>query len=139
MKIIIQKDKVQKAWLKFLQQKGDKLNISDHCLERIAQRFPEIWDWTKDEFLDRARKAKPLYLTIDLQKKRRGIVVRYQKITLAITFDTAAIMTVFKYRKKKIRKMKERKGGSKRNKHFPQPRKSRKQKWAKEVCRELSA
>ena len=99
------KGKIDQQWQEFLSKANGSLRISDHCLFRVAKRFPELLEITEKQFLDLVRSSKPVYVFYTPSKQLEGIVVKNKKMVFAVSFDSHKIMTVFRYRKKTVKRL----------------------------------
>jgi hypothetical protein len=99
------KGKIDREWQDFLDKTNGNLRISLHCLERVALRFPDMLELTKNEFLALVRAGKPVYIFYVPTDQRKGIVIRNGKLGFAVSFDTAKIMTTFPYKQGRVKQI----------------------------------
>lgn len=105
MKAFRRKGKIDQRWQAFLSKTNGSLSISRHCLERVAERFPEMLEMTKNEFLTMVRSSKPLYIFYSVENDHEGIIVRKGKVGFAVSFNTAKVMTTFRYKRSRVRQI----------------------------------
>ncbi len=99
------KGKIDQEWQEFLDKTNGSLRISWHCLERVALRFPDMLELTQNEFLSLVREGKPIYIFHTPTKHSRGIILRNGILGFAVSFNTGKVMTTFKYKPGRIKKL----------------------------------
>ncbi|MCX6740180.1 MAG: hypothetical protein NTZ49_03060 [Candidatus Parcubacteria bacterium] len=98
------RDELNEEWIIFLGIPYDDIKITNHCLFRVGERFPELLETTKDDFLRMIKAGIPDFSYYSKKLKQHGVLAHNGKYGFAIDTRDGVILTIFLYRKKGFRK-----------------------------------
>ncbi len=105
MKVHRHKFKTEQEWQDFLARCNGSLIITNHCLERVAKRFPELLEMTQNDFIKMIKEGKICFALLAKDKKFKGAIVRNEKFGFIISFNNSTILTIFKFRKQSAKRV----------------------------------